>query len=66
MCEKEGSHWFRSADLKMEQRNTSSVKEPKNENGQEGKKFWVHTYPAVSSRPSGRCVQSMVQKCEFV
>jgi hypothetical protein len=24
-------------------------------------KFWVHTYPTVSSRPKGRCVQSLVK-----
>jgi len=26
-----------------------------------GQILWVHTYPTVSSRPRGRCVQSLVQ-----
>ena len=29
--------------------------------GKKGKKIWFHTYPAVSSRPRRRCVQSLVQ-----
>ena len=29
--------------------------------GRRGQEFQVHTYPTVSSRPRGRCVQSLVQ-----
>jgi hypothetical protein len=29
--------------------------------GQKAQKLWVHTYRTVYSRPSGRCVQSLVQ-----
>jgi hypothetical protein len=36
------------------------------EKGQKVQKLWVQTYSMVSSRPRGRCVQSLVQKCEFV
>ena len=28
--------------------------------GGKGEVLWVHTYPTVSSRPRGRCVQSLV------
>jgi hypothetical protein len=33
----------------------------KDEKGVRGQKLWVHTNPTVSSRPRGRCVQSLVQ-----
>jgi hypothetical protein len=35
--------------------------EKEGEKGRRGKKFWVHTYPTVSSRPRGWCMQSLVE-----
>jgi len=33
----------------------------KDQKGRKGQEIWVHIYPTVSSRPMGRCLQSMVQ-----
>jgi hypothetical protein len=44
-----------------EKKHASCAKKAEKTKRSKGLKFWVHTYPTVSSSPTGSCVQSLVQ-----